>query len=516
MRPPELNVRFVLYELDCRKTEDRGGDEPYLWVLGFKVDAETLGPPLPPPANPLIPSLGVHIFEGPPHSRFITGGNTLVAPKKLPIPPAMGTREFRLKPAKLPVAGWFPGIAGIICLLWDNDAFTADTRDDTYKTFRDEFGPALSDELNKLMNGNYDETLRRDANNQVVPGLEAMGIPQRLERLGNTEVRKRVVKAMKDALVSRIRGKIEDVVVFSIDSDDLLGAEVEVYLGNELTGAKDFLLRYTDDEADYTVRGQAFGQGIRIAKLESVVTKVEMSDEQPDVARLWLRVCFHEPEEYAALAFRRKITTRFELRYFGAEAPSAVQWFLDGKSLSSGEGAISVNFEPVADYSGPPEDVLAPYYTGGPGTLQYRAAGHVLDIWNDYANGVFFGEVKALFAYPGDPPLTESLDSGYDRAAGLGIWAIELRMDSGYRQHVEECTKILRDIDRKRIKVLVGKPSIDPGDPPPFREYMQERVTMVARFARAINLQVLARLDKEEHTSHQQGGRPLLSQKKSV
>lgn len=274
MRPSELNVRFVLYELDCKTTEDSGGDEPYLWVLGFKVDAETLGPPLTPPAHPLFPSLGVHIFEGPPHSRFIAGADTVVAPKKLPIPPAMGTREFRLKPANLPVAGWFSGIAGIICLLWDNDAFTADTRDDTYKAFRDEFGPALSDELNKLMNGGYDETLRRDANNQVVPGLEAMAVPQRLERLGNTEVRTRALKAMRDAIVPRIKGKIVDVVGISVDPDDILGTEAQVYLGNELVGAKDFSLRYTEDEADYTVRGQAFGQAIRIAKLESVVSKV--------------------------------------------------------------------------------------------------------------------------------------------------------------------------------------------------------------------------------------------------
>jgi hypothetical protein len=147
MRPPELAVRFALYELECKKTEDAGGDEPYLWVLGFKVDAETLGPP---PPDSLLPSLGVDVFEGPPHFRHIVGAGELNAPAKLPIPPDMGVREFRLKPANLPIAGWFPGIGGIVCLLWDQDAFDPETSEEAFRAFRDEFGPALSDELTKL------------------------------------------------------------------------------------------------------------------------------------------------------------------------------------------------------------------------------------------------------------------------------------------------------------------------------------------------------------------------------
>ena len=69
MRPPELDVQFSLYELDCKTTEDSGGDEIYMWALGFKVDADTLGPP----SISLAPTLGVQIFQGIPSFPFIVG-----------------------------------------------------------------------------------------------------------------------------------------------------------------------------------------------------------------------------------------------------------------------------------------------------------------------------------------------------------------------------------------------------------------------------------------------------------
>lgn len=70
MRPPDLDVTLRLFQLDCAATEDSNGDEPYMWVLGFKVDADTLGDL---PAS-LIPELGVKVFEGTSVFRFIKAG----------------------------------------------------------------------------------------------------------------------------------------------------------------------------------------------------------------------------------------------------------------------------------------------------------------------------------------------------------------------------------------------------------------------------------------------------------
>ena len=100
--------------------------------------------------------------------------------------------------------------------------------------------------------------------------------------------------------------------------------------------------------------------------------------------------------------------------------------------------------------------------------------------------------MRALFAYPGDPPLSDSLDSGYDRTAEFGIFAVDLTMGSEYRQHVEECAKMVDRVNRKRIKALYGMPFVDPGDPPPFRIDRQERVIEAAYLARALDLKVLA------------------------
>lgn len=496
MRPPERHVRFVLNELECRKTEDSGGDEPYLWVLGFKVDAETLKPSAD---NPLIPSLNVHVFEGS-TSRFVAGAEEVEAPSKLPIPAALGTREFRLKPANLPGLGWFPGIAGVICLLWDNDIFDADTREATYRAFRDQFGPALTGELNKLVNGDYDDILRRDASNRVVPGFEAMAVAQRLERLGDREVRTRAVNAIRDAITPRLEGTVFVAFVTEglfnlLDRDDDLGTGAQVYLGNELGSFQDFSLRYTKDEADYTVRGHVSGHPVRPASLESVVTKVE--SREIGRANLLLELCFDGPQQYTAFALRQNITTRFELRSFGPEAPSQVRWLLNGNLLSTGAGSIPVQFEPVADYEKGPENILAPNYTGGPGILRYRADGPVLEIVNDDANGVFFGEVAALYAYPGDPPLTDKLDSGYDRTRELSIAGVNLVMDETYRRHMGECIK--RSVHRTRLPPIASvfnKLFVEPGDPPPYRELLQDRVVTMTRLARAMNLRVLARLDK--------------------
>lgn len=145
---------------------------------------------------------------------------------------------------------------------------------------------------------------------------------------------------------------------------------------------------------------------------------------------------------------------------------------------------------------------MAPYYTGGPGNLRFRNVGPVLEIWNDAANGVFFGEVTALFAYPGDPPLTDDLNSGYTRTQEFAVPAINLVMDWEYRAHVQECAKTAGSIDRLQTKAVFGKPGIDPGDPPPYRQYLRERVIIAAQIARAVNLQVFAHPHKE-HIRHQ-------------
>src|SRR6266496_1464204 len=168
MRPQELDVTLSLFRLDC-KTMEEDGDEPYMWILGFKVDAETLGPP---PPDSILPSLGVRVFQGPPHFRHVLPYDQETEEgKSYPIPPNLGTRAFRLKPALLPLAGWFPGLAGIVCLLWDQDGFAPSTSEAGYDKFKALFGPALSVELTSLINGGYDDPLSRDANGNIMPNL---------------------------------------------------------------------------------------------------------------------------------------------------------------------------------------------------------------------------------------------------------------------------------------------------------------------------------------------------------
>ena len=498
MRPAELDVRFQMHRLECKATEDSGGDEPYMWILGFKVDADTLGPP---PSGSLLPSLGVAVFEGAPHFRHLVGSKSVDAYADLPIPPALGTRSFRLKPARLPTGGWFPGFAGIIAILWDEDGLSPSTSEAGFKVFRQMFGPALSTELTSLINGGYDDPLSRDANGVVTPDPpEGRGLDWRVARLRDPAGRKNAVEAIKDNVTGPLKDAIKSAIFDAagwdelIDPDDLLGVEAQVYLGDELGTPDTFHLDFTDDDANYTAHGRVSSSPVRVTRLDAVVTAVETTWH--DAKPLWLRVCFNEAQTYYVTAYRQTVTTRFELRNFGPDPFADVRWFLDGTRLEGAAGVRQVNYEPIDSIEGSPEDALASSYAGGPSTLRFTINGPILEITNDPANGVFFGQVHVLFSFPGDPPLanqtllSEAIRSGYDRAEQLTVIAIDLVMDQEYREHVKQCKKIVDSVDAKRIPVNFGKLKVNPGDPPPYRDALIDAVKITSNISSAVGLEI--------------------------
>jgi hypothetical protein len=216
------------------------------------------------------------------------------APATLPIPAALGTRSFRLRPALLEIGSWFPGLAGMVALLWDQDAFSPSTSEAGHKKFNKVFGPALSAELTKLIAGGYDSELSRDANGMVVAPID--GIQTRLDRLGDAAARKNAVKAItrsvRDAISGQLRDALSDAAGLDeiIDPDDLLGIDAVVFLGNELSAAaRDFEMKFTDDEADYLAKGHASATPVNLARLDSAVTDVvRRLDRQVQVK---MRVC---------------------------------------------------------------------------------------------------------------------------------------------------------------------------------------------------------------------------------
>ena len=132
MRPSEKDVTFSLYQLDCKKLQE-SADEPYMWILGFKVDADTIGPP---PVGSLLPFLGVQTFEGIPASPYLLGAGSISNPGPIPIPSALGTRSCRLKPALMATGDWFPGLVGVVVFLWELDNFSPSTSEVGYKKFK--------------------------------------------------------------------------------------------------------------------------------------------------------------------------------------------------------------------------------------------------------------------------------------------------------------------------------------------------------------------------------------------
>ncbi|MBF9253588.1 hypothetical protein I2I11_09820 [Pontibacter sp. 172403-2] len=506
MRPAELDVTLTLYNLTCNTPEDSGGDEPYMWILGFKVDAETIGPPLPG-SNSILPNFGVKVFQGVPAFPNLLGPDESVGAdptNPIPIPAALGTRSFRLKPALLPLAGWFPGIAGIVSLLWEKDNFDPGTAEAGHKKFNELFGPALSTEITNLINGGFDEALSKDANgNATQLPAEGPSLPWRLSRLRDAAGRKNAVKAITNKVKEEIINSIKDAITDEagldelFDPDDMLGVDAAVFLGDELTNTSTFSLSFTDDEADYTAKGFAIGARVHVASLISTVTKVERTVDK-DLG-LWLRVCWFDYKLYWAHAFKLVTTTKFELKNTVGELPTSVRWFLDDTPLTAGQGSISVVYEPVDIYAGPPQDALASYYTGGPGLLSYNATGSALEVTNQGGNGVFYGKVSVLYAYAGDPslsppppprPISELLALGYEQEAELGIMAVELEMNEAYNEDIKRCKRVVSEIDQKHIAVNMGKAVINPGDPPPYKQALLDRVTSAANLANAVGLRI--------------------------
>jgi hypothetical protein len=495
MRPPELDVTFVLHHLDCYATEDTKWDEPYLWNLGFKVDAETLGPP---PPGTIVPSLNVQVFEGVPASPWIVGPNSVESGQSPPIAPALGTRGCRLKPAFIPLLGWFPGLVGIVCLLWDQDGFAPSTSEVGHKKFKALFGPAATTELNRLAAGDYDDELAKDVNGVTLPdGPDGRTLQWRFSRLGDSGGRKNAVRAITNNIKNAVIGPVTDAIVNEagldelIDRDDLLGVQAQVYTGNELSGKQDFSLSFTDNDANYAARGFVTSSQVHRAVLDSVVTNVVRI---PDKAiGLWLRVCWYPLKLYWAEAFKVHTTIRYHLGSTLGEEPAVVRWFIDDKPIPAGESSQLVVFDATDKYFGPPQNRLAKDFPGGPEPIKCRVAGATMDVWNDSGEGVYYGKVRALYSYAGDPslfPPATLFALGYERSADLDLVAVQLEMNDDYREDLGQCEKTMHEIDRKRIPPNFGKLVIDPGDPPEWRQALADRYVADIRTASTLGMEV--------------------------
>ena len=483
MRPPELDLTFMLEHLDCFETEDSGGDEPYLWIVGFKVDAETLGPP---PPGSLIPSLNVQIFPGPSFFKHVVGAGEVNAGETHPIAPPLGVRSFSLKPALLPVAGWFTGLAGVICLLWDEDGFSPSTSEAGFNRFKQVIGPALTNQLNAMMNGDYDEALAKDGNGVPIPNWQQLvSLPWRLDRLEDPHGRKNALAELVRRVKGEISGAIEDAVVNAagldelIDPDDLLGAQAQVDVGQELAGMRPFELRFTEDEADYRVRGRSIGSPAHRVKLVSSTSETDRKLDS--LVSIWTSFCSWPQSLYWAMAYLVRPAIRFELKALLGPPPASVRWFIDDRPLSSGPSALAVKFSPPRVFGLPSENPVAKRYPGGPGTLTCRADGATLEV---VANGLgtFSGKVRALYAFSGDPSLFSSpeptnigelLARGYDTGADFEIATLDVNMDDRYIADFQRCA---REAIAKHLVQYVpinwGK-KFDPPDPPDWREILR-------------------------------------------
>lgn len=491
MRPSELDLTYTLETLECFATEDDDsgglfggdGDEPYLWAVGFKVDATTLGPP--PPGNPLVPSLNVQIIQGAPFFKHVVGAGHVKHGQKVQISPLLGTRSFRVSPTRLPVAGWFPGVAGVICLLWDEDAFSPSTSEAGFKKFVEVLGPELSTQFNALMAGTFDAELAKDANGVTIPNAASFAnLSGRLARLRDPAGRKNGVDALIKQAKENIKSKVTDALVDAagldelLDPDDLLGAEAQVNLGDELDGTLPFSLDFSDDEAHYRIRGRCFGKPAHRVELGTVPREDSRNFDR--LVALQPTICGKQGY-YIGQVYRVGSAVRCELNAIQGPPPSQVRWFIDDKPIAAGTSTVTVNYSPPGLQGFGPAGSLATDFPPGPGTLTCVASGTTLDIRAN-GSGVFAGMVRALWGFPGDPPLVpaappanplEDLALGYDTSADIELATLDLVMGPDFDADLSECIrKRLRRFTVKYVPAWTGT-FLEPPEHPDWREQIR-------------------------------------------
>ncbi|WP_149955185.1 hypothetical protein [Zafaria cholistanensis] len=484
MRTPELDATFVLSRILVKKTQDSGGDEPYLWVVGFKVDADTLRSG----ANPLIPTVEVHTFAGGPHFPNIRGSGSIGAgPHPVPIPAALGTRTFRLRPAFLDGTGWFDGFGGIVCLLWDQDEYAPRTSEEGRKEFERLVGTALTDLLNLLLHGDpgFDAALTTDAQGNLLPQpAGGLGLTARMRRLadpvGAANVARELAVRLKSSLLAPIEAAMETEadVDESFDDDDSLGVQAALFTTGQLQSLQPISLRFMDAGADYEVTG--FASGDRVHRHSFISSVHSVQRQLVEMTPVDAKVCWFAPKTYQAMTFRQTTTTRFIVTNLSGTPVEQVRWLLDGRPLDGPSGTVGVTLEPAASMYRPPVVSVAAKYPGGGGTLAYTIEGPIMDLTNTAGDGVFHGTVQAVVRYEGDPPLDGHMDGptllerGYRLTTAFSVVTLEVLMGDDYRWDVQRCLGMVQDIDRKRIPVNWGRVKIIPGDPPPTWDSLQE------------------------------------------
>src|SRR6478752_5242416 len=73
-----------------------------------------------------------------------------------------------------------------------------------------------------------------------------------------------ITRKVKDDIFAQVRSAIIDEAGLDelLDRDDMLGVDAQVFLGDELSSIRNFSLSFTDEDADYTIKGNAMGSRV--------------------------------------------------------------------------------------------------------------------------------------------------------------------------------------------------------------------------------------------------------------
>jgi hypothetical protein len=188
-----MNVRFQITEVHCVDEGDGPGTaEPYLWVLFFKLDGETVSMD--------SATLGGHVhLQRMPASHGNLGTSDVDAGDSVPVPSSVGTWTTTLRP--IPITdegvralvksreGWddIPGRIGVMTVLMEEDSLPDGAEGAGYEAMAATFELMMNDELARLgifqqaVADDFRENVRNAVTEAVKAAItEVMSLPEKL------------------------------------------------------------------------------------------------------------------------------------------------------------------------------------------------------------------------------------------------------------------------------------------------------------------------------------------------
>src|SRR6478752_8258922 len=241
-----FGVRVGVRQLFCYHGADEEDSEPYLWVIGFKLDGSTVQQNLT-----RLTWTPDFFFSSGSHGDL---GHTAKPGSKISIPRNVGTWETTLKPIVLTDAQFTtteaPGAIGFIAVLLEENNVPDHAAEAGHQALNNFVAQSFSDFVSGIdlldVNAKVAQRVAGGALKEQALGDE---IKARFTTL-QTTIENGASNVVSTAMRQAIGGDITELIWAGIDKDEQMGNAFQITTTRELIGIHGFTTEYTDEIFD--------------------------------------------------------------------------------------------------------------------------------------------------------------------------------------------------------------------------------------------------------------------------